>query len=143
MTPWLWNCGLSDERTHFMLRLIGSAFQPRPSQLKPFSLSHLSLERRKVRCSYLSMDEAIVGSPNPKEVGENLPLQPKSGGAAIVDMGGRRSGIDRRTFSYTLHIPERRSGADRRCGQDRRRNKRRNNHSEFESNQAAGLQNTF
>ena len=26
----------------------------------------------------------------------------------------RRSGIDRRNFSYALHIPERRSGEDRR-----------------------------
>ena len=49
------------------------------------------------------------------------------------DNGGRRSRIDRRQFSYSSHIPERRtteerrsgldrrSGADRRCGADRRR----------------------
>jgi hypothetical protein len=37
-----------------------------------------------------------------------------------ADKGGRRSGIDRRQFSYSEHIPERRSGADRRSGKDRR-----------------------
>jgi hypothetical protein len=50
----------------------------------------------------------------------------------LRDNGGRRSGIDRRHFSYTTHIPERRlgkdrreasnrrNGEDRRCGHDRR-----------------------
>ncbi len=38
----------------------------------------------------------------------------------IRDNGGRRSGIDLRQFSYTGHIPERRSGEDRRNGTDRR-----------------------
>ena len=33
---------------------------------------------------------------------------------------GRRLGIERRQFSYTQHIPERRSGKDRRGGSDRR-----------------------
>ena len=36
------------------------------------------------------------------------------------DNGGRRSGIERRKFSYMVHIPERRSGKDRRSGIDRR-----------------------
>lgn len=36
------------------------------------------------------------------------------------DNGGRRSGIDRRRYSYTSHIPERRSDEDRRNGEDRR-----------------------
>ena len=36
------------------------------------------------------------------------------------DNGGRRSGIDRRQFSYAIHIPERRSEEDRRNGLDRR-----------------------
>ena len=36
------------------------------------------------------------------------------------DNGGRRSGIDRRYYSYSGHIPERRSGADRREKNDRR-----------------------
>ena len=37
-----------------------------------------------------------------------------------LDYGGRRSGGDRRNYSYTLHIPERRDGKDRRSGEDRR-----------------------
>ena len=37
-----------------------------------------------------------------------------------IDNGGRRSGSDRRKFEYDLHIPERRSGKDRRSGIDRR-----------------------
>ena len=39
----------------------------------------------------------------------------------ILDNGGRRSGGDRRNYSYTLHIPERRNGHDRRDGGDRRK----------------------
>jgi len=38
----------------------------------------------------------------------------------IIDYGGRRSGIDRRQFSYTEHIPARRSNKDRRSKIDRR-----------------------
>ena len=46
------------------------------------------------------------------------------------DNGGRRSGMNRRLFIYTLHVPElrsdndRRSGIDRRCGVERRSTKR-------------------
>ena len=40
------------------------------------------------------------------------------------DNQGRRIEIERRRFSYLIHIPERRSGSDRRIGKDRRRNKR-------------------
>ena len=36
--------------------------------------------------------------------------------------GGRRSGIDRRYFSYSVHVPERRLGNERRNDQDRRNN---------------------
>ena len=36
----------------------------------------------------------------------------------LHDNGGRRSGIERRRFSYFFHIPERRSGIDRRCGEN-------------------------
>ena len=39
---------------------------------------------------------------------------------ALLDNGGRRSGFDRREFSYTAYIPERRSGKERRSGFDRR-----------------------
>ncbi len=39
----------------------------------------------------------------------------------LSDRGGRRLGIDRRRFSYTLHIPERRRGGERRRIKDRRK----------------------
>jgi hypothetical protein len=39
---------------------------------------------------------------------------------APIDNGGRRSDIDRRQFSYTYHIPEKRSLNNRRSGIDRR-----------------------
>ena len=42
---------------------------------------------------------------------------------AAYDNRGRRSGIERRQFSYMIHIPERRSGKDRRSGVDRRTEK--------------------
>lgn len=35
--------------------------------------------------------------------------------------GGRRKNGDRRQFAYTFHLPERRSGLDRRAGKDRRK----------------------
>jgi hypothetical protein len=34
------------------------------------------------------------------------------------DKGNRRTGIDRRQFSYTHHLPERRDGNDRRRDDD-------------------------
>ena len=40
------------------------------------------------------------------------------------DNQGRRSGFDRRVFTYAGYIPERRSGTDRRSGLDRRLKKR-------------------
>jgi hypothetical protein len=39
------------------------------------------------------------------------------------DNGGRRTGIERRQFSYSVYIPERRSGKERRREQDRRNSK--------------------
>ena len=44
--------------------------------------------------------------------------------SSIKDNGGRRSGVDRRQFSYNTHISERRSGKDRRSGLDRRKPRR-------------------
>ena len=38
----------------------------------------------------------------------------------VSDNGGRRSGMDRRIFLYASHLPERRSGIDRRRELDRR-----------------------
>jgi hypothetical protein len=40
------------------------------------------------------------------------------------DNGGRRLGIDRRQFSYSTYIPERRLGGERRSGIDRRKTSR-------------------
>ena len=42
----------------------------------------------------------------------------------LLDNDGRRSGIDRRRFSYAVHIPELRSSIDRRKGSDRRSHQR-------------------
>jgi hypothetical protein len=51
-------------------------------------------------------------------------LPRKHEGFSLPDNGGRRSGIERRRLSYSAHIPERRSGLDRRIGgKDRRRRK--------------------
>jgi len=44
----------------------------------------------------------------------------------LKDNGGRRIGVDRRSFSYSLHIPERRSQVDRRKGNNRRKPNRIN-----------------
>lgn len=41
----------------------------------------------------------------------------------IENVGRRVSRNDRRSYSYTVYIPERRSGDDRRSGVDRRKNK--------------------
>ena len=43
----------------------------------------------------------------------------------IKDNGGRRSGIDRRDFKYSKHIPEQRSDKERRNELDRRKKPRR------------------
>jgi hypothetical protein len=41
-------------------------------------------------------------------------------GGLLLDNEGRRSGADRRVFSYAVHLPERRSGEDRRDEEERR-----------------------
>lgn len=43
----------------------------------------------------------------------------------FLDNNGRRSGVDRRIFTYAVHIPERRSLVDRRSGIDRRKQPRK------------------
>ena len=40
------------------------------------------------------------------------------------DNGNRRLEVDRRLFDYALHIPERRSGKERRCGLERKQETR-------------------
>jgi len=47
-----------------------------------------------------------------------------SGKATLNDNGGRRLGGERRLYSYNNHIPERRSGDERRSGLDRRKEPR-------------------
>lgn len=42
----------------------------------------------------------------------------------LLDNDDRRLGTDRRRFSYAVHIPERRSGIDRRKGLNRRGSQR-------------------
>ena len=60
---------------------------------------------------------------------------------SVYDNGGRRSGNERRLFSYLINVPERRSGKDRRSGSDRRTWKRIKIDSENERRRfdAAGL----
>jgi hypothetical protein len=67
-------------------------------------------------------------------------MQPGAENVTFVETLGRRSGVDRRTFSYTCHIPERRRGTDRRSGRDRRKNKRLCIVAEIEVNQPSDLQ---
>ncbi len=60
----------------------------------------------------------------PKIVGgESYPSNERDSAELVFfleDRGGRRLGFRKRAFSYDAHIPERRSGAERRCGTDRR-----------------------
>jgi len=53
---------------------------------------------------------------------EDLTMNITAMAIALIDNGGRRLGIDRRQFSYTNHIPDRRLGEDRRTDLDRRDN---------------------
>ena len=59
----------------------------------------------------------------------------------LRDNGGRRSGVDRRQFLYTDHIPERRAGEDRRSRLDRRcgEDRRNGNDQTVEMNRRSGL----
>ena len=49
------------------------------------------------------------------------PMNEQKQNLTSTDNGGRRSGGDRRTYSYTMHFPERRTGEDRRKSKDRRK----------------------
>jgi len=62
-------------------------------------------------------DQDIVGT----EVSEKQVVGESSDVAAFQsDNGGRRLGLERREFSYDIHVPERRSNAIRRSSIDRR-----------------------
>jgi len=50
---------------------------------------------------------------------------------SLTDNGGRRSGTDRRGYTSTINILERRSGKDRRSGHDRRNDEALNNVIDF------------
>jgi hypothetical protein len=39
---------------------------------------------------------------------------------SLPDCGGRRSGLNRRQFEYTMYVPERRESGEPRSGKDRR-----------------------
>ena len=54
------------------------------------------------------------------DLARNLLVKPDMNRSILLDKGGRRSGTDRRRFSYTVHIPERRLSKDRRKNSDRR-----------------------
>ena len=51
---------------------------------------------------------------------ESVVVSKSTDNLRLTNNGERRSGIDRRQFSYTDHIPERRAGEDRRSGLERR-----------------------
>ena len=51
---------------------------------------------------------------------ETLDASGSGGPASSEGDGDRRLGIDRRRFSYNAHIPERRSGEERRFGKENR-----------------------
>ena len=55
---------------------------------------------------------------------ENNEREPKLDALNPSDNCGRRKNVDRRQFAYTIYIPERRVGEDRRNGMDRRQNTR-------------------
>lgn len=51
---------------------------------------------------------------------QDASMQEKQNGSEQQENDCSRSGIDRRQFSYSYHIPERRSGKDRRRGPNRK-----------------------
>ena len=53
----------------------------------------------------------------------------------ITDNGNRRFGIDRRVFSYTAYLPERRSDKDRRGVSDHRSIQTHESRSDIENQQ--------
>lgn len=86
------------------------------------------------------MDNSVCRFLKTNHIIENSAMQSRMGNLALVDNGDRRSGRDRRTFSYTCYIPERRMGAERRSGEDRRRNKRFSIIPELEASPASDRQ---
>ena len=67
------------------------------------------------------MDSESGMSPKAQMTAGSSSMQSKMESVILTDKGGRRMGIERRSFSYTCYIPERRSGMERRNGEDRRK----------------------
>lgn len=74
-----------------------------------------SLYFTKIKTSRKKTKRKIILALEHKISGESKVMS-----SFIRDNGGKRSGLDRRQFSYDKHIPERRSDKDRRSGLDRR-----------------------
>ncbi len=72
--------------------------------------------KRQVFMKTVNYSSARYGQDNMNE----HDMYTKAGGFRLTDNGGRRRG-ERRQFSYSSHVPERRTGPDRREFEDRRR----------------------
>ena len=60
-------------------------------------------------------------TPDPSKQNNDAEIEdPSQLGYEVRSKGNRRSGIDRRQFSYVGYIPERRSGEERRGNPERR-----------------------
>lgn len=69
-------------------------------------------------CGWLMKKRRKIMGPEKKRGVEKAKVEVSP--SFLSDRGGRRLGIDRRRFSYTFHIPERRTGTERRRIKDRR-----------------------
>jgi hypothetical protein len=69
-------------------------------------------------CGWLMKKRRKIMGPEKKRGVEKAKVEVSP--SFMSDRGGRRLGIDRRRFSYTFHIPERRTGTERRRIKDRR-----------------------
>jgi hypothetical protein len=67
-------------------------------------------------------EKGLAGQDLVGEVESEKRIVEEAPGAAVleIDNGGRRLGLERRAFSYDIHLPERRSNTIRRSNIDRR-----------------------
>ncbi len=94
-----------------MLGMIDNAAQV-PANMARIMQENTSVERRLHR----NQNEASYSMRSIREL-EDVAL---SLCQCEHEKGGRRIGMERRQFSYSLYIPEKRSGQERRKNQDRR-----------------------